>query len=265
MSGCCPSQAIIDGVPGGSSVINVTSIDETLWEVDFVAEPDLTLVNGANVLSDGVTLTGQNVAAATRDLFEIINGTGLVWAAPTSQPANQYDTVAQTACALTIPMPNIPNIRSTWSIAVEVVFGSFNFENNGDQFGIQFFNPAASPDAASNLRMVAGRFGRVLTNGGQLITVANAAQTASTSNYTTSNVFGVSLSQQGTIWCYAGTYAAGQWPTNPTLGIGLNTLTGNLNPYFNSTSLMVLAFRNGANDATPTTGVAIERLRVRKN
>ena len=261
---CSPSTGLVNGAPSGSGTVNIVDIDETLWEYDFVAAADHTFVNGANVLDDGVILTGQNIGAATRDLLEGTNGTGLIWAAPTSQPANQYDTAAQTAAALTIAMPNIPNIRSTWSIAVEVLFGSFNFENNGDQFGIQFFNPAASPDAASNLRMVAGRFGRVLTNGGQLITVANAAQVASTSNYTTSNVFGVSLSQNGTIWCYAGTYGT-TWPTNPTIGIGLNTLTGALNPYFNSTSLLVLAFRNGANDATPTTGVVIERIRVRKN
>jgi len=102
---CCPAP-LDNGVASGSRRAPGWSL---LARVDFTAEPTRDVVNGDNVLVDGRTFTGINVAAAAT--FRFVSGVGLQFVAGGNTAWNSGGG-AFTAATLAISL-NGPGLAAT--------------------------------------------------------------------------------------------------------------------------------------------------------
>jgi hypothetical protein len=257
-------HAIDITVGGGLVTIDVDESEltgVTIYEVDFTTLANNTFVNGAEVI-DGLNWTAASVAAST--IFDIQNGTGLRWTAPTST-ATDFTTSAQTAAHLYIDLSSFSLWRPEDDLIIEVQYtGTFENGNDGFLFGV--WGQANTPvNATSAIRME--MVGRVNAGGTQVLrTLHNATQGTANADVNAGGTTDVAMGlfhNNGTFEQFFGTYSGG-FPTSAYQAAAHQVTTqGAANPMFASNSRLALAFRC-ASDASPTTAVTLTRLRLRR-
>jgi hypothetical protein len=260
---CGPNVPIVGGAPAGASV-NISSVNTTIYEVDFTRQASQNFANGAIVI-DSLSYTGANIGAATRTIFDILQGTGLRWTAPTSGAANNFIQGTETAANLQIPLSSIPGFSTYYDLQVEIYFTASTFENNGDSFQVSLRQPSASPDAGSSTadRVAGARFGRTLAGANRASFVNLTTLTGSTTDYTGSNTVGIRMSAgHPNWWTMVGTYGTTWGISSPAIGFTQTAGANQFNPYLMATTNLCLSFQNGASDASPTSLITLARMRV---
>jgi hypothetical protein len=249
---------------GGTTTIDVDEsalTGVTIYEVDFTSLANNTFVNGAEVI-DGLNWTAASVAAST--IFDIQNGTGLRWTAPTST-ATDFTTSAQSAAHLYIDLSAFALWRPEDDLIIEIQYtGTFENGNDGFLFGVwgQANNPV---NATSAIRME--MVGRVNAGGTQVLrTLHNATQGTANADVNAGGTTDVAMGlfhNNGTFEQFFGTYSGG-FPTGAYQAAAHQVTTqGAANPMFASLSRLALAFRC-ASDASPTTAITLQRMRLRR-
>jgi hypothetical protein len=243
--------------------IRIAEVGRTIYEVDFTTLANNTFANGAEVI-DGLNWTAASVAVGTRTIFDILNGTGLRWTAPTSA-ATDFTTAAQTAAHLYIDLTAFALYRPEEDLIIEVQYtGTFENGNDGFLFGLwgQANNPIGGAASAIRMDMV----GRVNSGGTQTLrSLHNATQGTALVDVNAGGTTDVAMGRfrnNGTFDQFFGTYSGG-FPTAIYQAAAHQPTTQTAaNPMFASLSRLALAFRC-ASDASPTSAVTLQRMRLR--
>lgn len=277
---------LTDGGPGGDATIAVDESEFSLgngllwngsalevdyaavanrviYEVDFTALANNTFANGTETI-DGLNWTCASTSNTSRTIFDIQNGTGLRWTAPTSS-ATAFDTASQTAAHIYIDLSAFTLWRPEEDLIVEVQYTG-TFENGNDGFYFGLWGQANSPvsiGTASAIRMECAN--RANSGGNQTIRTLHNATLNST------NVIDVSahdcamarFTNDGPFSTFYGTYSGGFPTAAYNVGIAQLTQQSVVNSMMCRNTRLVLAFRS-VSDASPTSAVTITRMRLRR-
>lgn len=243
--------------------IRIAEVGRTIYEVDFTTLANNTFANGAETI-DGLGWTAGSVAVGTRTIFDILNGTGLRWTAPTSA-ATDFTTAAQTAAHLYIDLTSFALYRPEEDLIIEIQYtGTFENGNDGFLFGLwgQANNPIGGAVSAIRMDMV----GRVNSGGTQTLrALHNATQGTALVDVNAGGTTDVAMGRfrnNGSFDQFFGTYSGG-FPTAIYQAAAHQPTTQTAaNPMFASLTRLALAFRC-ASDASPTTAVTLTRMRLR--
>jgi hypothetical protein len=234
-----------------------------IYSVDFTTLANNTFVNGTETI-DGLNWTCAATSNTSRTIFDIQNGTGLRWTAPTSS-ATAFDSASQTAAHIYIDLSAFTLWRPEEDLIVEVQYTG-TFENGNDGFYFGLWGQANSPvsiGTASVSRMECAN--RANSGGNQTV------RTLHNTTINATNVIDVSahdcamarFTNDGTFSTFYGTYSGG-FPT-AAYNVGVSQLTAQslVNSMMCQNTRLVLAFRS-VSDASPTSAVTIQRLRLRR-
>ena len=231
----------------------------TLYEVNFSTLANNTLTNGTESI-DGHNWTAANMGSL--GTAAVTNGSGIILSAGTSLgTAATYTTATRNAPHIAIPWSSIPNWDGRGTYLIELYIPSRTLEQNGDVV-FAGAHGAASDPASSSVERV--RYAGFLNNAGtqNLRMMVAATPTQSPVNVATHNVLALRISADGTAQFFSGTWSSG-WPAilQPLLYTSNDTST--ISPFFGGNAELVIGL-GVVNDASPTTTVTIERMRVRR-
>jgi hypothetical protein len=243
--------------------IHISEIDTTIYEVDFTTLADNTFANGAETI-DGLGWTAGSVGAGSRTIFDIQNGTGLRWTAPTSA-ATDFTTSAQTAAHIYIDLSAFDLWNPEHDLIIEIQYTA-TLENGNEGFLFGLWGQANTPiNATSAIRM--DMVGRVNAGGTQTLrSLHNATQGTALVDVNAGGTTDVAMGRfrnNGQFDQFFGTYSGG-FPSAAYQAAGMQT-TGQTtpNPMMCQNTRLVLAFRS-ASDASPTSAVTLQRMRLRR-
>lgn len=178
------------------------------YSLDFTAQANLTIVNGANTI-DGKTWTGVNVGNASS--FSIVNGTGLVIAA--SATSTDYHNATRTSPILNIPISSlIPNYSIEGHIVrfmARVLLTNCDTNFEGARLGIE----DSSAPTTQNFSLVK------MFNGGDNFlvasTVSGSSVTGTQSNNFSDDVLAVTFEAPKGFELNSGVFSGGEFPYRP--------------------------------------------------
>lgn len=266
---------ITDGGAGGDVTVAVdeteltpsllgivySEVDHVLYDIDFSTLGNNTFANGTESI-DGFNWTAASVSNATRTVFDIQNGTGLRWTAPTSGAANVFTTATQSAAHIYIPLSTlIPTWDPEWTILVDLYFTTEVYENASDNVRVGIWLLAADGGSGSN-RLRAAIKGKGPGAVSTIGTVQVSTLTFEAVDFSAHNCLGLKMDAVGIGGARYGTYGA-DFPVMNMVAFNTSTSTAG-NVYTDTYGRLFLAFCNGASDASPTSAVTVRRLRVRR-
>lgn len=236
-----------------------SSNNSVIYEANYASGADLAITGGVahDLLGDGVEWTDQN--AGELGTFDVRSGTGLRMLAATSNGgASTMTSASQAAAHVYLPLGSIPQYDPRLDLIVEVQISIPIFEANGEGFFVGLFGPANTPSSTSADRM---RWAGLYNNAGTraLRTMVQATAVNTTDTRTTHDVVGFRLSAYGVGSAWSGVYADG-FPT-AIVGMPFSTLAGSSDP-FNAAGVRLVMGLSTANDASPTTQVVVNRIRI---
>lgn len=258
----------LGGNPSGSGVLPTYS---TAYEIDFTAQPSASIVAGQNVLTDGTSWTGENVASAAT--FRFTNGQGLEFAAGGT---TQWTSAGLTAAALWISLNDTTlaaarRVIPTWDANRQYIFQLYNPLNNGNAATeIVYYNlygVANVPYTGAAVR-VAGS-----CKGGNATVASGVGMTTQTGtpvligDYAADNVISMTptVGSPSAMMAQSGVYSGG-WPSMPSLR-ECGWISSTATPaaptavrFTDGAMRLCIAFPTGNSSATFTATVA--RLRV---
>lgn len=265
-SGDVEEISLGDGLQfSGAQVLSVdyaAVANRVIYEVDFTSLANNTFVNGTETI-DGLNWTAASVSNTSRTIFDIQNGTGLRWTAPTSS-ATSFTTASQTSAHIYIDISAFTLLRPEECLIVELQYsGTFENGNDGLRFGLWGqANTPSSAGTASVIRM--DMLDRVNNGGTQALRTLHQAATVNFEvDPTGTDVVMGKFYNDGSIDAFYGTYSGG-FPTNAYIASGRQTSTqGAKNPMMCQNTRLTLAFLC-VSDASPTSAVTITRMRLRR-
>jgi hypothetical protein len=231
----------------------------TLYEVNYSTLANNTLADGAEVI-DGLNYVAANMAELGTAAVQ--NGTGIRMIVATSNgTASAFDSTSQPAAHIYVPLSQISGYDPTADYLIEVYMPSLVLETNGENVFLGLWGVAGAPFAASVAR---ARLVKIHNSAGTRVlrSVLNATATDGDVAIPTHNVMAIKVSPQGLGQVYSGVWSAG-WPTTYTAGPMFPTAAAAASPLNTGDMRLVLGIGT-ANDASPTTAVTFERLRIRK-
>lgn len=230
-----------------------------IYEVDFSSLANNTFADGAEVI-DGITWTvGNSVEAAT---FDILNGTGLRCVnAVSNGGATTMTTGSQTMPYLYTALSNFSGYRPEYNYVVEIYCSTVTIEQNGEGVCLGTWGPANEPNTGSNVKM---RWVGLTHSGGVRVlrNMQGVTTVTGTETLATDNVITLPLNALATGPCMSGTWGS-TWPTLSTHVVFHTATAGALDTYNHNGMRLFLSF-SLANDASPTTAITVQRMRIRR-
>lgn len=241
-----------------ASFASVRATASVLYEVNFSTLANNTLVDGAETI-DGLSYVAANMAELGTAAVQ--NATGIRMIAATSNGgASTMTSASQTAAHIYVPLSQLAGYDPTGDYIVEVYMPSLVLEASGESVFIGIWGVATSPYAGSTARM---RKATIVNNAGTRILRAtvNATDASSDLAIPTHNVLAFRVGPSGIGQVYSGVWSSG-WPTL-TAGPTHATLAAGADP-MNTGDVRLFLGLGTANDASPTTAVTFERMRIRR-
>jgi hypothetical protein len=231
----------------------------TIYEVDFSSLANNTLTDGAETI-DGITWTVANAAEA--GTFDISNGNGLrIIAATSNGGASTMNSTTQAAAYLYTTLGSIPGYDPAYSYVVEIYCSTLVHEASGEGVQLFLWDVANSPNTSSGAKF---RSAEIVNNGGTRIvrTTITTTSVNGTENRAGHNVIQIRINGLGTGPVNTGTWA-GSWPVCTTGLVWQTATAAALDSYSHNNMRLGIALLS-ANDASPTTAVTVQRMRVRR-
>lgn len=232
-----------------------------IFEVDFSAQSTQDFVaSGDDVYTiDGTDWTVENTPAA--GTFRVRANQGIEWAAAIST-AGTLTTAAQTAPLMWIALEDQLFLDPSYNYVFDLYLNARTLENNLDGIRFGIWGLANSP-TGSAIRMRLGGLQRV---GGleTPITIANATLGSAAAG-TTHTVLSFLLRPDGVGQISSAHWDAGEdtWPASAHAALGQPTALVAADVLYSEGARFVIAF-NSASDASPTSTITVERLRIRR-
>lgn len=236
----------------------VRAAANVLYEVNFASLGNNTLTDGAETI-DGLGWTWANTGEM--GTCAVQNGTGIRLVTATSNGgASGFDTTSQTATYGYVTLSSIPGYDPSAEYIIELYMPSLVLETNGETVFLAVWGAAASPYGTSVIRM---RSVKIVNASGtrNLRSVQQATAADGDLNIGTHNVIAIRVGPQGLGQVYSGVWSSG-WPTL-TAGPTFVTALAAQSP-MNTGDIRIAIGLGTANDASPTTAVTIERMRIRR-
>lgn len=232
------------------------SINRVLYEVNFstLATNDLA---SATESIDGLTWNTNNVSAL--GTHQVLNGTGIQLSVGTSITTHvTFNTTTRDTYYLDIPLGSLPGWDPRYETHFEIYFPTLTLEGNGDTFFIGLYGLTANPGAGSAIRLVSARINNV--SGTLQLGGTNAATSTNVVNRSGENVMGIRVGPNGIGCGLFGTWSSG-WPAALNSYITYPAIASVSSP-FNHSDVRLCIGLGGILDASPTSTVSIERMRV---
>ena len=244
--------------------VRLEELDTTIYEVDFTTLANNTFANGAEVI-DGLNWTAGSVAVGTRTIFDILNGTGLRWTAPTSA-ATDFTTSAQSAAHIYIDLSAFTMWRPETELIIEIQYTA-TLENGNDGFLFGLWGQANTPVGGGTSTIRMDMVGRVNSGGTQTLrSLHNATQGTAITDVNAGGTTDVAMGRfknNGTFEQFFGTYSGGFPEASYQAAAMQTTVQIAANPMMCQNTRLTLAFRC-ASDASPTSAVTLTRMRLRR-
>jgi hypothetical protein len=239
----------------------VRSNASTLYEVNFSTLANNTFVDGAETI-DGLAYTAFNMAELGTAAVQ--NGTGIRMITATSNGgATTMTSASQLIPYISVPFSQISGYDSTATYIIEIYCPSRVLEANGEYVTLGLYGAAAGPFASSTARM---RAAKLVRNAGDTADVMrntlNATDSTGDVAIDTHNVIAIKVDGTGIGQVFSGIWSAG-WPTSYTAHSSFPTGALADSP-LNTGDVRIFMGLGCANDASPSTAVTIERMRIRK-
>lgn len=254
-----PQVLTDDGTTASFTAFNtVRAAANVLYEVNFSSLGANTLTDGTEVI-DGLNWTWANTAEMGTAAVQ--NGTGIRLVTATSNGgASGFDTTSQTAVYGYLPLSQLSSYDPSAEYTIEIYMPSLVLETNGETVFLAVWGVAASPYSTSVVRM---RVAKIANSAGTRVLRATAQSTPSDSDIAipTHNVLAIKVGPYGLGQVYSGVWSSG-WPTlvaGPTFSTALAAQSP-----MNTSDIRIALGLGTANDASPTTAVTIERMRIRR-
>lgn len=237
------------------------SIERTLYEVNYSTLANNTLVDGAETI-DGLAYVAANMAELGTAAVQ--NGTGIRMIAATSNGgAVTMTSASQLIPYIYVPLSQITGYDPTATYIIEIYLSARILEANGEYVALGLWGVAAAPFASSDARMRAAKLVRNAGDTADVMRVTlNATDDTGDVDISTHNVMAIKVDGTGIGQAFSGTWAAG-WPTSYTPHSIFQTAAAADSP-LNSSDMRIFMGLGCANDASPTTSVTIERMRIRR-
>ncbi len=269
MTKCCVIPSV-NGVP--ASAVAASGLWEVVYEMDFSAEPTVTLSNGQNVLSDGTSWTVENDTAATT--FRILNGAGIQFAANGTSSAWNSAGGGFNASVIWISLNDQSLVSARrlipdWDLNRQYLFQVYNTVNNGNAatevLFLNLYSPGGTPYASAAARVAGSCKGGNSTVASGVGITTQVSTPVLIGDYGADDVVGFSIApgMPSAIAGHSGLFAAGDWPdmanlrecgwcattatpaaltaarfTDPAMRIAIAHPTGNSTGTFSSTTAM---------------------------
>lgn len=235
--------------------VDISSINRIIYEVNYSTLANNTFADGTEVL-DGLSYTSVNTALL--GTAALVNGTGIDLRAGNSLGSGAtFNATTRNAYHLYIPLSSIPGWDGRYDHLIEIYASTHVLEINGDSFFVGLWGPAGQPTNGVERVKVARISNQTGTQ--QLGSTNNNTSTNGT-NRGTENVIGVKVSAKGEGSALFGTWSSG-WPSSMQGDTNFVAETGVLSPLNHGGVRLVMGLGT-SNDASATTRVLIERLRV---
>lgn len=256
-----PQVLADDGTTASFTSFNtVRSAASLIYEVNYSTLANNTLVDGAETI-DGLSYVAANMAELGTAAVQ--NGTGIRMVAATSNGgALGFDGASQTAAYIYVPLSQIASYDGTGSEwMVEIYMPSIVLETNGENIILGLWGVAGSPWAASAARF---RVAKIVNSAGTRVARIIQSSTAldADANLATHNVLALKWTATGMCQVFTGIWSSG-WPATYTVGPTCPTTMVGQSP-MNSPDVRIVMGLATANDASPTTAITIERMRIRR-
>jgi hypothetical protein len=232
-----------------------------LYEVNFSTLANNTFVDGAETI-DGLAYVAANMAELGTAAVQ--NGTGIRMIAATSNGgATTMTSASQLIPYIYVPLSQIAGYDSTATYIIEIYCPSRVLEANGEYVALGLWGVAAAPFASSDARMRAAKLVRNAGDTADVMRVTlNATDDTADVDISAHNVIAIKVDGAGIGQAFSGTWSAG-WPTSYTPHSIFQTAPAADSP-MNSGDVRIFMGLGCANDASPSTAVTIERMRIRK-
>jgi hypothetical protein len=231
----------------------------TIYEVDFSSLANNTLTDGTESI-DGINWTVANAAEA--GTFDILNGTGLrIIAATSNGGASTMNSTTQAAAYLYTTLGSIPGYDPAYSYIAEIYCSTLVHEASGEGAQLFLWDVANSPNTSSAAKW---RSAEIINSAGTRIlrTTITTTSVSGTENRAGHNVIQIRLNGLGTGPVNTGTWA-GSWPVCTTGLVWQTATAAGLDSYSHNNMRIGIALLS-ANDASPTTAVTVQRMRIRR-
>lgn len=241
--------------------IQLSDIFTTLYEVNFSTLANNTLVDGAETI-DGLAYVAANMGELGTAAVQ--NGTGIRFVAATSNGgATTMTSVSQLIPYIYVPLSQISGYNPMHEYIIEIYCSARILEANGEYVALGLWGVAGSPFAGSDARMRAAKLVRNAGDTADVMRVTmNATDDTGDVAIDTHDVIAIRVGPSGLGQAYSGAWAAG-WPTSYTAHSTFATLAAADSP-LNTGDVRIFMGLGCANDASPTTSVTIERMRIRR-
>lgn len=240
---------------------SVRNTVNTLYEVNFSTLANNTFVDGAETI-DGLAYVAANMVELGTAAVQ--NGTGIrMVAAASNGGATTMTSVSQLIPYIYVPLSQIAGYDATATYIIEIYMPSRVLEANGEYVALGLWGVAAAPFASSDARMRAAKLVRNAGDTADVMRVTlNATDDTGDVDISAHNVLAIKVDGTGIGQAFSGTWSAG-WPTSYTPHSIFPTAPTAENP-MNSGDVRIFMGLGCANDASPTTAVTIERMRIRR-
>jgi hypothetical protein len=241
--------------------VSITEVEGTLYEVNFSTLANNTLVDGAETI-DGLAYVAANMAELGTAAVQ--NGTGIrMVAAASNGGAVTMNTTSQLIPYIYVPLSQIAGYNPTAAYIIEIYCPARVLEANGEYVALGLWGVVGAPFASSDARM---RAAKLVRNAGDTADVMRVTQNATDDtgdvDISTHNVIAIKLDGTGIGQAFSGTWSGG-WPTSYT-GHSLFPTAPAADSPMNTGDVRLFMGLGCVNDASPTTSVTIERMRIRR-
>lgn len=237
------------------SVIDAAMV---IYEVNFSTLATNDLASATESIDD---LTWNTNNVATLGTHQVLNGTGIQLSAGNNLGTQvTFTTTTRNCYYLDIPLGSFSLWDGRFDHIIEIYCPSFTLEGNGDHFFVGLYGIAASPQASSTGRV---KIARISNSGGTIVTSStNNTTTTNGITRTTENVIGLKVTAKGEGSAFYGAWSSG-WPARMDGDTNFTVESGVISPLNHSNVRLVMGL-GAVNDASATTTVVIERLRIRR-
>lgn len=244
-----------------TSYSSVRLAASVLYEVNFSSLGNNTLTDGAETI-DGLGWVWANTGEM--GTCAVQNGTGIRMVVATSNGGAVTMTSASQLIAYGyVPLSQIAGWDPTAEYVIEIYCSARVLEANGEYVALGLWGVANSPFSGSAARM---RAAKLVRNAGDTADVMR--NTLNTTDDTgdvaidSHNVIAIRVSAAGIGQVYSGIWSAG-WPTSYTAHSIFPSGPVASSP-MNTGDVRIFVGLGTANDASPSTSVTIERMRIRR-
>jgi hypothetical protein len=247
--------------PTWTAFSEVRAAANVLYEVDFSTLANNTFADGAESI-DGLAYVAANMAELGTAAVQL--GTGIRMVAATSNGgAITMTSASQLIPYIYVPLSQIAGYDPTAEYIIEIYLSSRTLEANGEYVALGLWGVAASPFASSDARMRAAKLVRNAGDTADVMRVTlNATDDTGDVDISTHNVMAIRVRGEGVGQAYSGIWSAG-WPTSYTAHSIFQSAPAADSP-MNTGDVRIFMGLGCANDASPTTSVTIERMRIRR-